>query len=517
MVGAQIGRAWSTNSIEGREMTAETASPPRSVRSLVPARMDRLPWTRFHWLIVVGLGVSWILDGFEIQIVSLMGDSLQKPQALGLTSAEVGATASFYLAGQVAGALVFGRITDKLGRKKLFILTLAIYLVGSGLAGFSWNLWSLFIFRFIAGTGIGGEYTAINSAIDEIIPAKYRGRVDIAVNGTYWGGAALGAALSLLLFNEKYVSPHWGWRLGFFVGPVLGLIIIFVRRTIPESPRWLLTHGRAEEAEHTVDDIEERVRAEGVEIEDVPDSKALEVTDPPVLSLFQLAKVFFGQYPRRSFLGFSMMVTQAFLFNAIFFTEALVLKHFYNVPGGSAGYYFFPFAIGNLLGPLILGPLFDTIGRRRMIFSTYVLSGLLLALSAWAFHADILNAVTQTAFWCVIFFFASAGASSAYLTVSEIFPLELRGQAIAFFFAISQGAGGVVAPFLFGHLIGGANNANPDRGPLTWGYLIGAVIMITGGVIALVFGLNSERQSLEDIADPLSKVQPSSATLPGTA
>jgi MFS family permease len=391
-----------------------------------------------------------------------------------------------------------------LGRKNLFIVTLAIYLIGSGMGGLAWNYWSLLVFRFIAGTGIGGEYTAINSAIDELIPSHYRGRVDIAVNGTYWGGAALGSALGLILFNTDYVPIDWGWRLAFFIGPLLGIIIIFLRRTIPESPRWLLTHGRAEEAERTVDEIEERVRSEGVELKKVDDSKALEVTEPPRLTIVELSKLFFGTYPKRSIYAFTMMVTQAFLFNAIFFSYALVLKVFYHVPQGSIPYYFFPFAIGNLLGPLLLGHLFDVVGRRKMIFFTYGLSGVLLLITSWMFYAGILSAVTQTVAWSIIFFFASAGASSAYLTVSEIFPIELRGQAISYFFALSQGAGGVVAPFLFGHLIGGANNTDVSRTPLTWGYVLGAVIMITGGLVAWFIGVDSERKSLEDIADPLS-------------
>ncbi len=485
-------------------MTATTAEPgTTSVRSLVPARMDRLPWTRFHWLVVVGLGVSWILDGLEIQIVALVAPILADPKTLALSTGQVGALGSVYLAGEVVGALVFGRLTDKLGRKKLFIVTLAIYLVGSGLGGFAWNFWSLLICRFVAGTGIGGEYTAINSAIDELIPSKYRGRVDIAVNGTYWGGAALGSGLGLYLFSS-HVSIDWGWRIGFFIGPVLGLIIIFLRRSIPESPRWLMTHGRNDEAERTVDEIEERVKAQGVELEPVDESKALEVTEPPRLGLVELTKVFFGKYPRRSIYGFTMMVTQAFLYNAIFFSYALVLSVFYKVGTDSIPYYFFPFAIGNLLGPLLLGHLFDVVGRRKMILLTYGLSSILLLISAWLFDKGDLTATTQTIVWCVIFFFASAGASSAYLTVSEIFPLELRGQAISYFFALSQGAGGVVAPFLFGHLIGGANNAHVKPGPLSWGYVIGAVIMLIGALVAWFIGVDSERKSLEDIANPLS-------------
>ena len=477
-------------------------SEARPVRSLVPARMDRLPWTRFHWLVVVGLGVSWILDGLEIQIVSQAGYQT----SLHMSTAQVGAAGSVYLAGQVVGALVFGRITDKLGRRKMFILTLAIYLIASGLAGFSWDLWSLLVFRFIAGAGIGGEYTAINSAIDELIPSHYRGRVDIAVNGTYWFGAALGASANLYLLSSS-VPTNLGWRLGFLIGPVIGIVIIFLRRTIPESPRWLMTHGRNDEAERIVDEIEARVEAEGVHLEPVDDSKALEVTQVDQISYVRLAKVFFREYPRRSILGFSMMVTQAFLYNAIFFTYALVLQHFYGVSAAHTSFYFFPFAIGNLLGPLLLGHLFDTVGRRKMILFTYGLSGVLLLVSAYFFHAGSLNATTQTAFWCVIFFFASAGASAAYLTVSEIFPLELRGQAISFFFAISQGAGGVVAPFLFGHLIGGANNSHVDRTPLSFGYVFGALVMIIGGLVAWFCGVDAERKSLEDIATPLSAVK----------
>jgi len=490
-------------------VSATSGAPaPVSIRSTVPARIDRLPWTRFHWLVVVGLGVSWILDGLEIQVVSLNGPALQHSGGLGLTSSEVGALASFYLAGQVVGALFFGRMTDKVGRKRLFILTLLIYLIGSGLGGFAWDFWSLAIFRFIAGTGIGGEYTAINSAIDELIPSHYRGRVDIAVNGTYWGGALIGNIAGLYLYSEN-VPVAWGWRIGFFIGPLLGLVVIFLRRHIPESPRWLVTHGRAEEAERTIEDIEERVRHSGAHLEPVPDSKALEIKEVPPLGFRELTKVFFGTYPKRSFLGFTMMVTQSFLYNAIFFTYALVLSTFYGIDQGSIPWYFIPFAFGNLLGPLVLGPLFDTVGRRKMIFATYGGSGLLLLVTAFLFNAQVLSALTQTVLWCIIFFFASAGASAAYLTVSEIFPLELRGQAISYFFAISQGVGGVLAPYIFGKLIGDPDelaklSTPPPTGPLMWGYIVGAVMMMAGGIIARVIGVDAERKSLEDIATPLS-------------
>ncbi|MBV8302125.1 MAG: MFS transporter [Candidatus Dormibacteraeota bacterium] len=464
--------------------------------------MDRLPWTRFHWLVIAGLGVSWILDGLEIQIVALVGTVLQDKGTLHLSAGDVGILGSVYLAGEVAGALVFGRITDLIGRKRMFMVCLGVYLVASGLGALSFSLWFLLICRFVAGTGIGGEYTAINSAIDELIPSHYRGRVDIAVNGTYWAGAMVGAGASIFLLNPHLLPINLGWRLGFLIGPAAGLVIIYLRRTLPESPRWLMTHGRQEEADRIVDEIEERVRRQGAHLEPVSEDRAIEVSGVGVVSYVQIARTMLREYPRRSFLGFSMMVTQAFLYNAIFFTYALVLTNFYKVPSSETAYYFFPFAAGNLLGPLTIGHLFDTIGRRRMIMFTYCSSAVILAVSGFLFHQGMLNAVTQTALWCVIFFLASAGASSAYLTVSEIFPLELRGQAISFFFAISQLAGGVAAPAIFGALIGSGNNP----GPLTIGYVAGAVVMFAGGLIAWFCGVDAERRALEDIAAPLSAV-----------
>jgi MFS family permease len=476
--------------------------------------MDRLPWSRFHTRVIVGLGAAWILDGLEIQVVNTAGTVLQNHATLNLSSTQVGLLASVYLAGEVVGALVFGRISDLVGRRKIFLVTLITYLLASGISGLSFSLWFMLVFRFIAGTGIGGEYTAINSAIDELIPSHYRGRVDIGVNGTYWAGAMIGAAASIFLLNPALIPINVGWRIGFFIGPIIGLGVLYLRYVLPESPRWLMTHGREEEAERTVGEIEEQVRRQGHQLQPVPESKALEVTGRGAVSYFQIARTLLRDYPSRSFLGFSMMVTQAFLYNAIFFTYGLVLANFYHIPSDRLGYYFFPFAVGNLAGPLLLGHLFDTIGRRFMIMSTYCLSAILLAISGWLFYQGVLTAVTQTAFWCVIFFFASAGASSAYLTVSEIFPLELRAQAISFFFAISQAAGGVAAPALFGALIG--NGKNP--GPLTVGYFLGAGVMFVGGLIAWFFGVNAERKSLEEIATPLTAVvRPAGTTGPSPA
>jgi len=479
--------------------SASASATGGTVRSLIPARLDRLPWTRFHWSVVVGLGVAWILDGLEIQIVAANGYA----DTLGLTPAQVGLVGTVYLVGQVAGSLYFGWLSDRLGRRRLFILTLLIYLIGSGIAGFANAYWFLLVFRFIAGAGIGGEYAAINSAIDELIPSHYRGRVDIAINGTYWAGAALGAGASIVLFNPDVVDQDWGWRIGFWIGPVLGLFIIYLRRHIPESPRWLVTHGHAQRAEATIDEIEAQVEQQGAVLDPVDDAKAIELKPVEYIPFRTIVGVLFRRYPKRTLTAAAMMITQSFLYNAIFFTYALVLQNFYAVPKDQTGYFLFPFAAGNLLGPLLLGHLFDTIGRRKMIFATYGLSGLVLLVSAFFFHAGALDATTQTVFWCVAFFFASAGASSAYLTVSETFPLEIRAQAISYFFSLAQ-IFGAIAPVLYGALIGDGSS----RGPLTVGYIIGSLIMILGGAVAWFFGTDAERRSLEAVSEPLSLASP---------
>jgi len=472
-----------------------TSVEERPVKSLVPVRMDKMPWSRFHWMVIFGLGTAWILDGLEIQIVAAAGYA----KDLDMNSTEVGATATVYLIGQVVGALFFGRLTDKLGRKKLFIITLAVYLLGSGIAGFAPNMWFLWIFRFVAGAGIGGEYSAINSAIDELMPGKYRGRVDLAINGTYWAGAVLGSLGSSFLLDTDRFAENIGWRIAFFIGPVLGLIIIFLRRHIPESPRWLVTHGQGEEAERIVSGIEQSVRENGKEPPHLDESQAWWIKAHEGVTFRQLRYVFLKLYPTRTVLGLTLMITQSFLYNAIFFTSSLVLQNFYGKTPASAALYFFPFAIGNLLGPLILGRFFDTVGRRKMIGGSYTIAAAVLFVSSLLFQADVLSAGTHTALWCLSFFFASAGASAGYLTVSEIFPLEVRGQAISYFFSIAQ-IFGAVGPLIFGALIG----EGTDRGPLFGGYVGASIIMLIGGLVAFKFGVDAEGKALEDIAPPLS-------------
>ncbi len=477
---------------------------PDTVRSLVPARIDRLPWSRFHTRMILALGVAWVLDGLEIQIASIVGPVLQHKATLNLTSGQVGFSATVYLLGEVAGALIFGRLSDKLGRRKLFVVTLGLYLVANGLTALSFNLPIFLLFRFVAGMGIGGEYAAIHSAIDELIPARYRGRVDLAVSGTYWLGAIIASAGEYVLLNPDVMPQNVGWRVGFLIGPIIGVAIWGLRKNLPESPRWQLMHGQTEEAERTIAQIEREVEESGGTLPPVDESKYLEVHPREQVSFTQVARTLFKEYPERSLLGATLMISQSFLYNAIFFTYGLVLKHFYGVADHDVAKFFFAFAAGNLLGPLTIGRLFDTIGRKKMISSTYILSGLMLAVSGYLFKIGALTAVTQTILWTVIFFIASAAASSGYLTVSEIFPMELRSQAIALFFAIAQ-VFGALGPTIFGALIG--DQDHPNRGNLFIAYLIAAGIMLIAGLVALRFGVAAEGASLEDIAAPLSAVR----------
>jgi MFS family permease len=465
-----------------------------TIESYVPARLDRLPWSRWHWLIVISLGATWILDGLEVTLAGALAGILTRRETLGLTETEVGASATCYLAGAVIGALLFGYGTDRFGRKKLFFITVAVYLTGTALSAFSWNFASYAIFRAITGAGIGGEYAAINSAIDELIPARVRGRVDLMINGSYWIGAALGSGATLFLLDPRRFAISFGWRFAFLIGATLGLIVIFFRRWIPESPRWLMIHGRNSEAEEIVDLVERQIGISATN--GLAATRIHTRTHTPWREIWNAVA---HQHRHRSFLAFVLMSTQAFFYNAIFFTYGLVLMRFYGVPEQNVGGYLLPFALGNVLGPIVLGHLFDTIGRKTMIAATYGISGILLGLTGWLFHAGVLTAQTQTVAWTIIFFVASAAASSAYLTVSEIFPLEIRAFAIAIFYAIGTLVGGVFAPWLFGFIIETRSSA-----ALFIGYLTAAGLMIIGAVVELWIGVPAERRPLEHVAAPLS-------------
>jgi MFS family permease len=468
--------------------------------TLIPARLDRLPWSPFHTLLVIGLGITWILDGLEVTLMGAISAVLQRPDVMNFSAAQIGFIGSCYLTGAVIGSIVFGHLTDRFGRRMFFFLSLGIYLVGVGCTALSWNLATFAIFRFITGAGIGGEYSAINSAIDELIPARLRGRVDLIVNGSFWLGAAAGAASTVIILNPHIVPYQFGWRLGFGVGALIGCSILYLRRFIPESPRWLLVHGRADEAEKIVGDIEHVVAEElHQKLETPPARSLLRLKPRHHFGIGAFVGPMLTKYRSRAVLGLTLMVAQAFTYNAIFFTYALVLSRYYGEPADRTGLYMLPFAAGNFLGPLLLGHLFDTVGRRRMISATFAIAAVLLALTGWLFSRDALSIFSQTALWTVMFFFASPAASSAYLTVSEIFPLETRALAIAVFYSAGTAVGGIGAPWLFGRLID-----TGSRVALFEGYLLAAGLMLAAAVVEIILGVDAERVSLEDIAQPLS-------------
>jgi MFS family permease len=461
--------------------------------------MDRLPWSSWHWLVVVGLGTVWILDGLEVTIVGAIGARLTEKDALGITDGQLGLTGTIYVIGAATGALFWGYLTDRFGRKKLFLLTLAVYLVATVATGFSWNFASFAAFRFFTGFGIGGEYAAINSAIDELIPARVRGWVDLAINGSYWLGAAFGAAITPILLNPDLLDADLGWRLTFAIGAVMALGILLVRRHVPESPRWLAMHGRNDEAERVVGGIEDHVK-DVTHRNELPEAREeIELQPRERTGFGEIARTMFGRYPRRSILGFTLMSTQAFIYNATVFTFTAGLAAFYKVSSQTAPLYLVPFAIANFLGALLLGRFFDTIGRRPMIAGTYFISAVGLVVAGVLFKNDSVSVGVFVAILCATFFFASAAASAGYLTISETFPIEIRAMAIAFFFAISTGIGGAVGPGLFGKLI-----ESGDRGQLLIGYLVAAGLMAIAAVVEVVLGVDAEQETLEDVAEPLS-------------
>ncbi len=477
---------------------ATAADSGTIIETDIPARLDRLPWGRFHTLVVAALGITWILDGLEVTLAGTVAGALKASPVLQFSNADVGLAASAYLAGAVLGALFFGWLTDRLGRKKLFFITLTVYLLATAATAFSWNLWSFMLFRFLTGAGIGGEYAAINSTIQELVPARVRGWTDLVINGSFWIGAALGALGAIVLLDPAHFAPDHGWRAAFLIGSLLALVIFLMRMWLPESPRWLMTHGRIAEAEAIVAGIEAKLKAEGHVIPDTP-AATIRLEPRASTPFSEVFDTLLRRHRDRAAVGFTLMAAQAFFYNAIFFTYALVLTDFYGIAAQQVGWYILPFALGNVLGPILLGRFFDTVGRRPMIAFTYTMSGLLLAGTGWLFAEGLLTAQTQTLCWMVIFFFASAAASSAYLTVSETFPLELRALAIAIFYAIGTGIGGIVGPWLFGALI-----ETGSRWSLFAGYILGSILMLIAAGVMLRFGIAAERRTLEEVSRPLS-------------
>ena len=473
-------------------------TPGGIVETDLPSRLDRLPWGPFHTLVVTALGITWILDGLEVTLAGSVAGALKESPVLQFSNTEIGLASSAYLAGAVLGAVLFGWLTDRWGRKKLFFITLTVYLCATAATAFSWNIWSFALFRFLTGAGIGGEYTAINSTIQELVPARVRGWTDLVINGSFWIGAAIGAAATIVLLDPDVLGYELGWRAAFLIGALLSIVIFFMRMWIPESPRWLVIHGRASEAEAIVAGIESKLVKQGYVLTEGPFPK-IRLHSRSHTPLREVAKTLFRTQRQRTLVGLSLMVAQAFFYNAIFFTYALILTDFYDVPADHVGWYILPFALGNFLGPLLLGRLFDTIGRRIMLGFTYTVSGILLAGTGYLFASDVFSAESLTIAWMIIFFFASAAASAAYLTVSETFPLEIRALAIAFFYAVGTGIGGVVGPALFGALI-----ETGSRAHVFAGYLFGALLMIIAGAIALRFAVAAERKPLETVARPLA-------------
>jgi MFS family permease len=480
---------------------AASSRDDRIVETSIPSRLDALTWSGFHTRVVIALGITWILDGLEVTLAGTLSGALKDSPVLQFSNFDVGLANSAYLAGAVLGALGFGWLTDRLGRKKLFFITLALYLAATAATALSWNIGSYVLFRFLTGAGIGGEYTAINSTIQELVPARYRGWTDLVINGSFWIGAALGASSAIVLLDPAVTGVDLGWRLAYFTGAVLGLVVFVMRMWIPESPRWLMIHGRPEQAHAIVDDIERSVVGH---IQDGPEHAfpkvRLKMRDHTPLR--EVAHTLLSVYRQRALVGLVLMVAQAFFYNAIFFTFALVLIDFYGIGASEVGWYILPFAAGNFLGPLLLGRLFDTLGRRAMIALTYGVSGVLLALSGYLFSIGALSAQGQTIAWMIIFFFASPAASAAYLTVSETFPLEVRALAIALFYAIGTGIGGVIGPALFGALIDTGSRAS-----VFGGYLLGAALMIAAAFVGWRYCVAAERRSLESVAKPLAFVE----------
>jgi MFS family permease len=481
-------------------MSATAAGPQTgTIKTDIPSRLDRLPWSRFHWLVVIGLGTVWILDGLEVTLVGSIASRLtSQGSGIDISSAQIGIAGAAYVGGACVGALFFGQLTDRFGRKRLFLITLALYICATVATAFAFAPWYFYLVRFFTGAGIGGEYSAINSAIDELIPARIRGRVDLIINGSYWIGSAAGAAAALVFLDTAIFAKDFGWRLAFAVGAVLGLTILLVRRNVPESPRWLFIHGREEEAERIVDDIEQRTAEESGHELPEPEGE-ITVRQRERIPFRQIARTALKLYPRRSLLGLALFIGQAFLYNGVVFNLGGLFTTYFDVSSSAVPVFVILYAIGNFLGPVLLGRLFDTVGRKPMIVFAYLGSSAVATVMAVLFIGGSLSKWSLEAFIMGSFFLASAGASAAYLTVSEVFPMETRALAIAFFYAVGTAAGGITGPLVFSHLI-----SSGSRHEVAFAFFIGIGLMTLGGIAEIFFGVKAEGQQLESVAKPLT-------------
>ena len=458
----------------------------------IPLRLDRLPWSRWHLRIVIALGITWLLDGLEGGVGGSLSGALKQPGTLGFSDAQLGLSSTFYLLGTVLGALFFGYLADRCGRRKLFLWTLTVYVCATCLTAFSWNLLTFTLCRTLTGAGIGGEYAAITSAVDELIPARLRGTIDMIINSTFWIGVMLGTLVATTFLSDHVFGLRLGWRLAFFSGLPIALVVLYLRRHLPESPRWLLTHGDRNQAEIVTREIE-ALASQGGKIL-TPVTATVHIPRGSTDVLRNTAHLFTGPRKGRAILCLGIMIAQSFFYNSVFFSTSLVLLRFYGVSAAHVGYIFLPIALTNFLGPALLGRFFDTIGRRIMVSASFCLTGIVFLIASVLFETGRLGVVSQVAWWAAAFFFAASAAGSAYLTTSELFPQQVRATAIAFFYAAGTLFGGVLGPVIFGTLLN-----RGIRRHIVYGYIATAIVMILAGIAQAIWGVSAEGKPLEDV------------------
>jgi MFS family permease len=460
--------------------------------SNIPPRLDSLPWSRWHLRIAIALGITFLLDGLEGGVGGSISGALKSVTTLHFTDAQLGIASTGYLAGTVVGAFIFGFLADVYGRKSLFLWTLALYVCATAATALSWNLFSFTLCRALTGAGIGGEYTAITSAIDELIPARVRGAANLMIGATFWLGVILGSLVAVATLSDSLLGLRYGWRIAMLSGIPIALVVLYLRRYLPESPRWLLTRGRSTEAEAIVIQIEAAVASETGLLPVV--TKTVTILPTTINPLRKLSLLLHKKHRGRAVLCLGLTMAQSFFYNSVFFSSTLILLRFYGVSPAHAGVLFLPIAFTNFFGPIVMGRLFDSIGRRTMISLNFILTGLVFGTSSVLFLHGHLSTTAQVAWWTASFFFASAAAGSAYLTTSELFPQQIRASAIAVFYALGTLLGGVLGPAVFGSLLN-----KGARTPIFYGFLASASVMVCAGIAQAIWGVVAERKPLEEI------------------